>query len=70
MSEFKYLESDLEEATLEWLAEMDYSILAGPDIAHDGEYAERDSYHDVVLTERLREALVRINKDVPREAID
>ncbi|MBD7945690.1 type I restriction endonuclease subunit R [Psychrobacillus sp. Sa2BUA9] len=70
MSEFKYLESDLEEATLEWLAEMDYSILAGPDIAHDGEYSERDSYHDVVLTERLREALVRINKDVPREAIN
>ncbi|MER2192146.1 MAG: type I restriction endonuclease subunit R [Solibacillus sp.] len=70
MSEFKYLESDLEEATLEWLAEMDYSILAGPDIAHDGDYPERDSYHDVVLTERLREALVRINKSVPREAID
>ncbi|MFI2131885.1 type I restriction endonuclease subunit R [Lysinibacillus fusiformis] len=70
MSEFKYLESDLEEATLEWLAEMDYSILAGPDIAHDGEYPERDSYHDVVLTERLRHALISINKDVPHEAID
>lgn len=70
MSEFKYFESDLEEATLEWLAEMDYSILAGPDIAYDGDYPERDSYHDVVLTERLREALVRINKGVPREAID
>lgn len=70
MSEFKYLESDLEEATLEWLAEMDYSILAGPEIAHDGEYPERDSYHDVVLTERLREALIRINRGVPRAAID
>lgn len=70
MSEFKYLESDLEEATLEWLAEMDYSVLAGPDIAHDGDYPERDSYHDVVLTERLRDALIRINKNVPREAID
>lgn len=70
MSEFKYLESDLEEATLEWLAEMDYSILAGPDIAHDGDYPERDSFHDVVLTERLRDALIRINKDVPRAAID
>ena len=46
---FKYLESDLEEATLEWLAEMDYTILAGPDIAHEGEYPERDSYQDVVL---------------------
>lgn len=70
MSEFKYLESDLEEATLEWLAEMDYSILAGPEIAHDGDCPERDSYHDVVLTERLREALIRINEDVPRAAID
>lgn len=67
---FKYLESDLEEATLEWLAELDYSVLAGPEIAHDGEYPERDSYRDVVLTERLREALIRINKNVPRTAID
>ncbi|WBL17460.1 type I restriction endonuclease subunit R [Sutcliffiella sp. NC1] len=67
---FKYLESDLEEATLEWLAEMDYSILAGPDIAHEGDYPERDSYQDVVLTERLREALCRINPNVPHEAIE
>lgn len=67
---FKYLESDLEEATLEWLAEMDYSILAGPDIAHEGYHPERDSYQDVVLTERLRDALYRINQHVPDEAIN
>lgn len=67
---FNYLESDLEEATLEWLAEMDYTILAGPDIAHEGTSPERDSYQDVVLTERLRDALQRINPTVPREAID
>ncbi|MEK5216716.1 type I restriction endonuclease subunit R [Psychrobacillus sp. FSL H8-0487] len=67
---FKYLESDLEEATLEWLAEMDYSVLAGPDIAHEGDLPERDSFQDVVLIERLRDALRRINPQVPTEAID
>ncbi|WP_078543097.1 type I restriction endonuclease subunit R [Litchfieldia alkalitelluris] len=67
---FKYLESDLEEATLEWMTEMDYTILAGPDIAHEGEYPERESYQDVVLTERLTEALRRINPTVPYEAIE
>ncbi|WP_010170127.1 type I restriction endonuclease subunit R [Bacillus coahuilensis] len=67
---FKYLESDLEEATLEWLAEMDFTILAGPDIAHEGRYPERDSYQDVVLNERLKDALRRINPNVPMNAIE
>lgn len=67
---FRYLESDLEEAALEWLAEMDYTILAGPDIAHEGDSPERDSYQDVVLTDRLIEALRHINPTVPYEAIE
>ena len=48
---------------------MDYSILAGPDIAHEGEYPERDSYQDVVLTERLTDALRRINPNVPMKRL-
>ncbi|RBP89591.1 type I restriction enzyme R subunit [Cytobacillus firmus] len=55
---------------MEWLAEMDYSILAGPDIAHEGEYPERDSYQDVVLDERLKDALKRINPNMPMNAIE
>ncbi|MDZ7783199.1 MAG: type I restriction endonuclease [Halioglobus sp.] len=47
---------------------MGYDYRHGPDIAHDGENPERSSYADVVLAERLRAAVARINPDIPLEA--
>jgi type I restriction enzyme R subunit len=65
-----YTESDLEQAALEWFEELNYEKAYGPDISPEGEYPERQFYHDVILKDRLREALIRINKNVPREAIE
>lgn len=65
-----YTESDLEQAALEWFEELKYEKAYGPDISPEGEYPERQFYHDVILKDRLREALIRINKHVPREAIE
>ncbi|MGO0711605.1 type I restriction endonuclease subunit R [Bacillus subtilis] len=67
---FKYNESELEIAALEWLEEMDYEIVEGPDIALDGNYAERESFHDVVLIDRLRDSLQKINPTVDRKVIE
>lgn len=67
---FKYNESELEIAALEWLEEMDYEIVEGPDIAPDGDYAERESFHDVVLVERLRDSLQKINPTLERKVIE
>ncbi len=40
---FKYNESELEIATLEWLMkELGYDIMEGPDLAPDGEFPERN----------------------------
>ena len=66
----KYTESDLEQATLEWLAELGYSVVGGPKIAPppDGERPERASYLDVVLIERLKNAIARFNPEIPEEA--
>ena len=64
----KYTESHIEEATLEWLKELGYSVLFGPDIAPDGENPERKSYKDVVLESRLRSAIKIINSNIPEEA--
>lgn len=63
-------ESEVEEAALEILSELGYEQLHGPDIAPapDGVRPERGSYSDVVLLERLREAIARINPKIPREA--
>lgn len=68
MKTYKYTESDLENAALEWLEELGYSIAFGPSIAFDGETPERQSYKDVVLVERLRLAVEKINPNIPEEA--
>lgn len=67
---FKYNESELEIATLEWLEELGYEIVEGPDIAPDGEYSERTSFQDVVLVERLRTSLKRINPTLSESVIE
>lgn len=64
------LESIVEEAAIDWLKELGYRHLFGPDIACDGSNPERSSYSDVVLVERLRSALTSINKKIPADAIE
>jgi type I restriction enzyme R subunit len=61
-------ESHLEEAALEWLAELGYALGHGPDMAPGEPAAERESFSDVVLTGRLREAIHRLNPGIPAEA--
>lgn len=68
MKTYKYTESDLENATLEWLEELGYSVVFGPNIAFDGEVPERESYKDIILVGRLRSAVEKINPNIPEEA--
>lgn len=67
---FKYNESELELATLEWLEDLGYNIVEGPDLAPDGYYSERGSFQDIVLVERLRDSLKKINPALPLDVID
>lgn len=61
-------EDQLEQEALGWLCEQGYTHLYGPDIAHDGDNPERESYRDVLLTMRLRAAVARLNPRVPLAA--
>ena len=61
-------EDQLERECLGWLAELGYTQLYGPDIAHDGSDPQRESYRDVVLAPRLRSAIARLNPQVPLAA--
>ena len=63
----KFSESHVEDAALEWLSGLGYAVLHGPDISPDGVTPERVSYGQVLLTVRLREALVRLNPHLPAE---
>ncbi len=60
-------EAVVEDATLSWFEELGYSIGHGPHIAPGEPQAERESLSDVVLAGRLREALARLNPDIPAE---
>jgi len=63
-------ESTVEDAALEWFRELGYAIGHGPDMAPGEAAAERDSFGDVFLEDRLREALWRLNSKVPAGARD
>ena len=58
-------ESTVEEAALEWLAEVGWDRRFGPSIAPGELWAERESWDQVVLVGRLTEAIGRLNPDVP-----
>ncbi|RIK08337.1 MAG: hypothetical protein DCC49_09040 [Acidobacteria bacterium] len=61
-------ESVAEEVLMGWLAELGYETRHGGDIAPGMPGAERSDYREVVLVERLREAIDRLNPDVPAVA--
>ncbi|MEO6624288.1 MAG: type I restriction endonuclease subunit R [Burkholderiaceae bacterium] len=61
-------ESTVEDATLIWFQELGYNVAHGPHIASGEPEAERDSFGDVVLVERLRKAIWRLNPAMPDDA--
>ena len=65
-----FTESEVEDAALDWLAGCGWSVAHGPDIAPDAPDAERADYGTVVLERRLRNALARLNPDLPAGALD
>jgi type I restriction enzyme R subunit len=65
-----FTESEVEEAALDWLQGLGYQILSGPDISPDGPLSERAGYDAVVLWDRFRAALQRLNPDLPTEALE
>ncbi len=61
-------EDQLEQEALGWLAEAGYATVFGPDIAPDSDAPERGDYRQVLLTLRLREAILRLNPGIPTAA--
>ncbi len=63
--------STVEDVALEWFGELGYAVGQGPHPA-SGEPASRDggrdSFSEVVLVGRLRDAIRRMNPAIPEEA--
>ncbi len=61
----KITESIIEAFTIELLDKLGYEYLYGPDISFDGENPERENYSQVLLLNRLQNAVQRINRNIP-----
>jgi type I restriction enzyme R subunit len=72
MNDNRFSESAVEEAALAWLETVGWSVRNGAEIAPGELFAERNdpNYGDVVLEQRLRDALARLNPALPGEALD
>jgi len=70
LTAYHFNESELEQAVLEYFQELYYDIQPGPEISPGGAYPERDDYDQVILRDRLMNALRRINPKMPAEALE
>lgn len=61
-------ENIIEAFAIELLDKLGYEYIYAPDIACDGENPERDSYAQVLLLNRLQNAVKRINHNIPADA--
>lgn len=63
-------EGIVEDACLDFFAELGYGVLHGPDIGPGGTSEERTSWDQVILKDRLRDAVSRINPNLPAMSVD
>jgi len=61
-------ETHVEEAALEWFERLGYVVKNASEIAPDTHNPERFTYGDVVLVDRLKQAIARLNPSLPSEA--
>ena len=65
-----FTESTVEQAALAWLEGLGWQVAHGPDIGPGTPGEERADYGQVVLERRLRDALGRLNPELPAEALE
>jgi type I restriction enzyme R subunit len=63
-------ETIVEQAAIEWFQDLGYDFVTGPTLAPDGEAPERADYKAVLLEDRFRAALARINPHLPPDALE
>ena len=64
------IEEQVELQSIEWFKELGYEYKNGLDIAPEGNNPERDDFRKVILKDRLKSSLTRLNPDIPIETIN
>lgn len=65
-----FTEDLLERAAIEILGDLGYEYVFGPEISQGSDYPEREDYKEVILKDRLKNALFEINRDIPQEGLE
>ena len=63
-------EDQVELQSIEWFKELGYLYKHGNDISPEGAEPERDNFRKVILEDRLRSSLIKINSDIPSQTIN
>ncbi|MGE3194828.1 MAG: type I restriction endonuclease subunit R [Microbacteriaceae bacterium] len=63
-------EAELELLVLEELRQLGWAVAHGPEIDPESDHPGRDDYREVVIAERLRQAVARLNPDLDADAVD
>lgn len=59
-----YYESDMENVAIRLLEDIGYEYILGPDIGPESDLRERNDYREIVLLQRLKDSLGRINSHI------
>ena len=70
MSIFDFNEDTLEQASLEILESLGYEYIHGKELSPSAEFPQRESYREVILKDKVKDALFKINKHLPHEALE
>ena len=63
-------EDQVELQSIEWFQELNYEYKHGYDIAPDGDNPERNEFKKILLEERLRNSLIKLNPNIPNSSIN
>ena len=63
-------EDQVEQLAIEWFKELGYEYLLGYDIAPESDNPHRTSYQEILLADKLHQALATLNPTLPKSAID
>jgi type I restriction enzyme R subunit len=61
-------ESNIETFAIEVLQSLGWQYIHGLSLAPGAEFAEREGFEQIILTQRLRKAVARLNRDIPADA--
>jgi type I restriction enzyme R subunit len=64
----KITESNIETFAIEILQKLGWEYVHGLALAPGAECAERESFEQIILTQRLCKAVARLNRDIPADA--